>query len=129
MNEAEVINLYGQIKTVRGVSKALGLDKYNVCCILAKHGIIDFLKIDDPIVNEIINMYSDNVSVSNIASNLHIAQHTIHYVLLSKKIMMRKRTPKFVKREDFFETIDTEEKAYWLGLLYADGYVINRTST
>lgn len=24
-----------------------------------------------------------------------------------------------------FETIDTEEKAYWLGLLYADGYIPN----
>lgn len=25
--------------------------------------------------------------------------------------------------EDYFETIDTPEKAYWLGLLYADGHV------
>lgn len=27
-------------------------------------------------------------------------------------------------RIDFFETIDTKEKAYWLGFLYADGYLI-----
>ena len=25
--------------------------------------------------------------------------------------------------EKYFETIDSEHKAYWLGFLYADGYV------
>lgn len=30
---------------------------------------------------------------------------------------------KYVYNEKFFETIDTEEKAYWLGFMYADGYV------
>lgn len=28
--------------------------------------------------------------------------------------------------ENFFEIIDTEEKAYWLGFMYADGYVSQR---
>ena len=28
--------------------------------------------------------------------------------------------------EDYFETIDTKEKAYWLGLLYSDGYIETR---
>ena len=25
--------------------------------------------------------------------------------------------------ENYFEKIDTEEKAYWLGFIYADGYI------
>ena len=31
----------------------------------------------------------------------------------------------YIVNEDYFETIDTEEKAYILGLLYADGFVGN----
>jgi hypothetical protein len=30
---------------------------------------------------------------------------------------------KYNIRDNFFEVIDTEEKAYWLGFLYADGYI------
>ncbi|MFX1326950.1 MAG: hypothetical protein ACFE91_02240 [Promethearchaeota archaeon] len=29
-------------------------------------------------------------------------------------------------REDFFEIIDTKEKAYWLGVIYAEGYIETR---
>lgn len=32
---------------------------------------------------------------------------------------------KYSFNENYFETIDSEEKAYWLGFLYADGYVMN----
>lgn len=31
--------------------------------------------------------------------------------------------------QSFFEKIDTEEKAYWLGFLYADGVVYKRRNT
>lgn len=33
--------------------------------------------------------------------------------------------PKYVFNEDFFEKIDTEHKAYWLGFLYADGCILD----
>lgn len=33
---------------------------------------------------------------------------------------------KYNINENFFETIDTEEKAYWLGFMVADGYVDHR---
>lgn len=33
---------------------------------------------------------------------------------------------KYFHQEDFFENIDTEEKAYWLGFMFADGYITNK---
>jgi hypothetical protein len=33
--------------------------------------------------------------------------------------------PKYVFDENFFECIDTENKAYWLGFLYADGCILD----
>lgn len=36
---------------------------------------------------------------------------------------------KYNFNEDFFEKIDTEEKAYWLGYSYADGYVSSTKSS
>lgn len=38
-----------------------------------------------------------------------------------------KRPEKYCYDHTFFEKIDTEEKAYWLGFLYADGYVTQGT--
>ena len=32
---------------------------------------------------------------------------------------------KYTYNKDFFENIDTEEKAYWLGFMFADGYIVN----
>lgn len=41
-----------------------------------------------------------------------------------KKVRNKKNfSRKYQFEEEIFEKIDTEEKAYWLGFLYADGYV------
>lgn len=39
------------------------------------------------------------------------------------------RESKYTYNKDFFEEIDSEEKAYWLGFIYADGYVYNANGT
>ena len=41
-----------------------------------------------------------------------------------RKIAIRNK--KFKVNDDYFEIIDTEEKAYWLGFLYADGCVARK---
>lgn len=35
----------------------------------------------------------------------------------------RRNTLNYSVNEDIFETIDTPEKAYWLGIMYSDGYI------
>lgn len=42
---------------------------------------------------------------------------------IKKEVFMRK----YKVNEDYFKLIDTEEKAYWLGFLYADGCVTQAT--
>lgn len=41
----------------------------------------------------------------------------------SAKMMGARRGKKYTFNEDFFNSIDTEEKAYWLGFIVADGCV------
>jgi predicted transcriptional regulator len=82
---------------------------------------------------EIIEKAIDEYLVSINLSTYEIAQkYNIHYktllhvlrknnlTLKTKTIMLRKAKNK-IKNSDFFDKIDTEEKAYWLGFLLADG--------
>lgn len=50
---------------------------------------------------------------------------------ISKSPLPQSKKPwrKYTFNESFFEVIDSEEKAYWLGLLYADGYVSEKKTS
>lgn len=52
-----------------------------------------------------------------------ILNRTRNSVQLKINRLGLKREEKYFYDENFFETINTEEKAYWLGFIYADGYV------
>lgn len=122
-----IILLYKKIKSVRGVSSVTGISRDAISRQLAEKGIIDFLKIDEVQIDEIISLYNNNNPIKAISKLLNIAQKSITYVLISKSLI-KPRTSKFPKDENFFETIDSEIKAYWLGYLYADGYVHAKTT-
>ena len=47
------------------------------------------------------------------------------YYLTNKGYSSSQNGKKYTYNESIFQTIDTEEKAYWLGFLYADGSVTN----
>lgn len=83
------------------------------------------------IVSTIIKLYKDNLSIAKIyrllkENNITICKKRISKILTSNDVKLRTLSEAATKYEvvsDFFSTIDTEEKAYWLGFMYADGYV------
>lgn len=76
-------------------------------------------------VNEMLALYNSGLSYAKVAEKFdcHLSA-----VALRLKGKVQPRTTKETSRrysadDNFFDVIDTEEKAYWLGFLYADGYV------
>jgi hypothetical protein len=60
------------------------------------------------------------MSQSEIAKKLNRTKNAIQ--IKANRIGLKK-PEKYFYEHDFFERIDTEEKAYWLGFIYADGYI------
>ena len=78
-------------------------------------------------VNEIISDYSNNIRNNEICKKYSLHRATIQKILIDNGIQLKslKETSRkhTLVNENYFENIDCEEKAYILGLLYADGYI------
>lgn len=68
-----------------------------------------------------IEYLNTDITLRNVCKNYKIDRHTFSNYLKSKNISTRK---KISSNDTLFEKIDNEEKAYWLGFLYADGNVV-----
>lgn len=78
--------------------------------------------------NEICNLYKEGNSLTDISKKLNISKSKAYRCLRKNNIDTKKNSSDYVEKlydysidNSFFEKIDTEEKAYILGFLYADG--------
>lgn len=85
-------------------------------------------------VDRIIAMYNDGEPIEVIMDELGCSYTLLNKVLKENNLGIRKRntlkncnylknSTKYNVNEDYFKVIDTPNKAYWLGFIYADGYV------
>lgn len=76
---------------------------------------------------KIVELYQQGNSMAEIIRKFNgLHYNTIKKILVANNIPLRTRAQSHYKDnrlEDIFEKIDTEEKAYWLGFLAADGCV------
>ncbi len=80
---------------------------------------------------EIVKLYNSGVSMSGIHKKLGNNPITIKKILLEHGVEIRQACSWFrayKSDESVFEKIDTGEKAYWLGFLYADGCITKQNT-
>lgn len=83
-------------------------------------------------IEEMLSMYQDGYSMKKISEKFKCSptsvKHNLDKVPGFTARSTKETAQKYKANWDFFETIDTEYKAYWLGFMYADGYISKKPS-
>lgn len=126
---------------ITDIANDLKLERHTVSSVLdkffpdrIKRNLSNLSKEKSERNNKIVLLYKQGKSISEISNIVKINRSTIYKILKDFKTLMRsqhqighsKNTTKNRKYNfnlNYFENIDSEEKAYWLGFLYADGYI------
>lgn len=122
-----ILKLYNSGKYCKDIAEVTKLSVTTVCSYLKSIGIVPrkTRKLTDEIKKEVIDLYTSDkkLSASDLARKFKLSVTTICDILKSQKIDVINYHNLSKIDENIFNKIDTEEKAYWLGFLYADGYV------
>lgn len=73
-----------------------------------------------------LELFKEGKSLTKISVEVGINRLTLTKYLKSQGCEISNPSRKYKYNDDFFEIIDTEEKAYWLGFIYADGCINDR---
>lgn len=120
----DIIQMFQEGKTFRQIESITGKTYTYIRMSLIERGYTETKSPDasPEVIEEIIRLYNEGNSSSKVAKLLGISSTTV-----------KKFVPKEIKKKksfyntyncnyQFFENIDNEIKAYFLGLFYADGY-------
>ena len=82
---------------------------------------------DEEMQQQIIDDYLNNKSMRQIEKDYGVTRQSVAKFLEEKNIKTTKGNHHrlYTHDYDYFEKIDTEEKAYWLGFMFADGYIVD----
>lgn len=114
------------------IGEKIGHSRKNISAFMLRRDVRPIPKIEKILTPEEIeklkSLYQQGQSVAKITTELStkgLTENTIIDFLEENGVAIHKRGKQTnIKHEDFFERIDSEEKAYILGLLITDGYVV-----
>jgi hypothetical protein len=130
----EIIDKYLAGAGSTSLGKEYGVHENSIIKLLKKQGVMRpkaGRKIMPEDEVDIVKMYEDGKSAQEIGNHFNVS-HSLILKYLERNNIGRRSAEEahriYPINEDFFDNIDTEEKAYFLGFLYADGNVQDKIS-
>ena len=111
------------------IGKEVGLSTSTISSFLKRNGIEVVNKQNKLLFDldkDIIPKYEQGISLSKLAKEYHTSIQTLSRKLKARGIEIINHQNETKFNEHIFDVIDTEEKAYWLGFIFADGYISSR---
>ena len=127
-SDEQIINLYNQDKlSLKKVSNITNISVTQLRRILTRNNIeCRSTKTDDKLEAQIIERYTNGQSAESIGRDLDINGCTVMRIIKRNNVYARTRSESkkvYTTNSHFMDVIDTEEKAYFLGFMFSDGYV------
>lgn len=128
LDKQKIIQLYNSgLTNGREISRVINKPYHSVYRFMKMNNLqMTIKKLSEKEEEQVIKLYNDGMTIEEIHENYFkekISSGGINYILRQNGVTRRTGQKSQLKNHDFFENIDTEEKAYWLGFLYADGSV------
>jgi len=87
------------------------------------------IKFNNDDIIKICELYKNGLTTYKLAEMFNVSRWKISNILHKNNIVVNNNKDIYKKYScqlDYFKEIDSEEKAYWLGFIYADGYVTEK---
>ena len=125
MDENKIVELYLAGDSIARIKEKYGSTDYTIHRILAKNNIAirkqatfkSHLSEQDKL--DIIQKYKENGNAKGLAREYKVCHTTIRRLLAKNQIKIKNT---YELDDNYFENIDSEDKAYILGFIYADGH-------
>lgn len=84
------------------------------------------MELSNKILSEVICKYNKGSTLNSLSLEYETTRYKLKSILEKHNVKIRKKGSKYIFDEDVFENIDSENKAYWLGFIYADGCIMKK---
>jgi len=128
----EALNLYENGKSLNEVNRSTKVSKHTLRQEIKRLKIIKKKIIKhDPLLEKSIDLYQTGLSTIKVREITGVGFCKLTTNLKKRGLTRSNKinSRRYDVDHNFFNKIDNEHKAYWLGFIYADGYVSKKTKT